>query len=109
MVKEAGSKRFNKSNKKCRDKIICPYKYENGIVKRYSEDFRNAENIFNFYQQKLKLRKADEKAQWFQYGRSWAIIRGFSEKLIIPVAITKSVTSYEAAREAISYAGYFIK
>lgn len=116
LVREAVStKSFNKrKTKKQIDMIIFPYKYENGKTTRYSKEefntlFPKCCEYMLQYKIGLKDRKADEKAEWFEYGRSQAISKVYGEKLIIPMVITNSVTVYKASEKSIPYAGYFIK
>lgn len=58
---------------------------------------------------RIEKRKSDEKAQWFEYGRSQAISKVLGEKLIIPMVITNKVSICKAEYNQIPYAGYFIK
>ena len=95
-------------------KIIFPYKMVDGKVVHYSEEeFRNQypcawNYLYRFYGD-LGKRKADEKAKWFEYGRSQALSEVFGKKLVIPMVITNSTKTYIAEKNAIPYAGYFIK
>lgn len=96
------------------DKIIFPYKSDNGQREDYTEEefrkkFPEATQYLLQFSEKLKKRKADQKAFWFQYGRSQAVTKIFGEKLIIPMVITKKIHVYEAGADAVPYAGYFIK
>lgn len=94
-------------------RIIFPYKIRNGKIARYSkEEFREQypfawEYLFQFYDDLMK-RKADEKAEWFEYGRSQALREIFGEKLVMPMVITNTARVYIAEKEAVPYAGYFI-
>lgn len=113
LVRDAASiKSLNK--KKKRDKIIFPYKIINGQRQDYtSEEFEKnfpcATSYLKQFIKELTDRKADKKAEWFQYGRSQAITKVLGEKLIIPMVITQKVHTYKAGVDAIPYAGYFIK
>lgn len=113
LIREAAStKSYNKKDKM--DKIIFPYKSDNGQREDYTEEefrekFPEATQYLLQFSEKLKKRKADQKAFWFQYGRSQAVTKIFGEKLIIPMVITKKIHVYEAGADAVPYAGYFIK
>lgn len=94
-------------------RIIFPYKVADGKVVHYSEDeFKNQypcawSYLYQFYDA-LGKRKADEKAKWFEYGRSQALAEVFRKKLVIPMVITNSTETHIAEKDAIPYAGYFI-
>ena len=113
LVKDAVStKSLNKKHQ--RDKIIFPYQIINDQKIDYTEDefrakFPGATEYFEQFKEALKARKADKNAKWFQYGRSQAVTKVEGEKLIIPMVITQMVHVYEAGKDAIPYAGYFIK
>lgn len=116
LVKNAAStKSLNKRRKRnAVDKIIFPYQYKGGKIFHYQKS--EFEKLFPFgseylrqFEQELVKRKADQNAQWFEYGRSQAITKVFGEKLVLPMVITKSVTIYAVEEEEIPYAGYFIK
>ena len=111
LVRDAAS---TKSLKKRRDKIIFPYQIVEGkrvdyTEKEFIKKFPKATDYFKQFKEALRNRKADENTKWFQYGRSQAITKVEGEKIIIPMVITKKVHAYRAGREAIPYAGYFIK
>lgn len=95
-------------------RIIFPYKMAAGKVTRYAEgEFKNQylctwNYLYQFYGDLCK-RNADEKAEWFEYGRSQALADVFGEKLIMPMVITNSTKTYIVGQNAIPYAGYFIK
>lgn len=95
------------------NRIIFPYKLENGKIIHYSEEeFKGQypcawEYLYQFYDDLIK-RKADEKAKWFEYGRSQALADFLGKKLVIPMVITNSTKTYIAEQNAIPYAGYFI-
>lgn len=116
LVKDAAStKSFNRRRDKyIVDKIIFPYQNINGSVVRYQEQeferlFPQGSKYLQQFEKDLRKRKADEKALWFEYGRSQAIAKVFGQKLILPMVITKSVSVYWGKEEEIPYAGYFIK
>ncbi len=114
LVKNAVSTKSIIKKGKCKDKIIFPYKIVNGEKRDYTEEefeslFPYATEYLRQYAAKLRERKADKKALWFQYGRSQAVAHVWGEKLIIPMVITKRITVYKAGTDEIPYAGYFIK
>jgi len=94
-------------------KIIFPYKMTDGKIAHYTEEeFKDQypcawKYLYQFYSD-LEKRKADEKAKWFEYGRSQALAEVFREKLVIPMVITNSTNAYLAGQNTIPYAGYFI-
>ena len=113
LVKDAVStKSLNKKQQK--DKIIFPYQIKNGQKIDYTEDefrvrFPGATEYFKQFKDELNARKADKNAKWFQYGRSQAVTKVEGEKLIIPMVITQMVNVHKAGKDAVPYAGYFIK
>lgn len=96
------------------NRIIFPYRLMDGKIVHYSEEEFKAlypcawEYLHRFYDD-LMNRKADEKAQWFEYGRSQALADLTGEKLVMPMVITNSTRTYLAEHTAVPYAGYFIK
>lgn len=94
-------------------RIIFPYKVVHGKIVHYTEDeFKSQypyawKYLYQFYSD-LGKRKSDEKAKWFEYGRSQALAEVFGKKLVIPMVITNSTKTYIAEKDAIPYAGYFI-
>lgn len=115
LVRDAAStKSLNKKNKDKKDKIIFPYRIIKGKKIGYSKE--EFEERFPFatayllqFKEKLDKRKADENANWFEYGRSQAVLKVFGKKLVIPMVVTQKVHAYEADEQSIPYAGYFIK
>lgn len=117
LVRDAAStkslNKVGKTNKKT-DKIIFPYKVVDGKRVGYSkeefeEQFPCATEYLYQFEKKLSDRKADKNAQWFEYGRSQAVLKVFGKKLVIPMVITQKIHVYEAGEQSIPYAGYFIK
>lgn len=116
LVKNAAStKSFNKRrDRNIVDKIIFPYKHIDGAVFRFRIDefeqmFPYGSKYLQQFEEELDKRKVDQRAFWFEYGRSQAITKVFGKKLILPMVITKSVSVYLADDEEIPYAGYFIR
>lgn len=94
-------------------RIIFPYRVENGEIIHFSDtEFKNtypeAWRHLDRYRTELKNRKADEKAQWFEYGRNQALSEIGKEKLIFPMVITRSTQAYIAGADTVPCAGYFI-
>lgn len=94
-------------------RIIFPYKLINGKIVHFAEEeFKNqypcAWKYLNQFYSDLGKRKADEKAKWFEYGRSQALAEVFKRKLVLPMVITNSTQTYIAGKNVIPYAGYFI-
>ena len=103
-----------KSVKKRDEKIIFPYKLcSKGYIKyeqkEFEEKFPEAYKYLKSFYDKLNKRKSDEKAQWFEYGRSQAIAEIKGEKLIFPMVFTNKVKVYKCNSNAVPYAGYFLK
>jgi methylase of polypeptide subunit release factors len=99
---------------KKKDKIIFPYKLTSKGYEKYEEDdflklYPEAYKYMNSFSDKLKERKADKFAKWYEYGRSQAIGEINGEKLILPMVITQRVKLYMAGKKTVPYAGYFIK
>lgn len=94
-------------------RIIFPYKLKKGKIVHYTEEeFENqypkACSYLHQFDDDLDKRKSDEKAKWFEYGRSQALADVFNQKLIIPMVITHSTRTYIAGKKTIPFAGYFI-
>ena len=110
-VSTKSSRAFKKGRRET--KIIFPYKMTDGKIIHYAEEEFKAQYpcawmyLYQFYSD-LGKRKADEKAKWFEYGRSQALAEVFGEKLVIPMVITNSTGAYLAGEDTIPYAGYFI-
>ncbi|RGW33299.1 SAM-dependent methyltransferase, partial [Agathobacter rectalis] len=75
----------------------------------FEEKFPEAYKYLKSFYDKLNKRKSDEKAQWFEYGRSQAIAEIKGEKLIFPMVFTNKVKVYKCNSNAVPYAGYFLK
>lgn len=93
--------------------IIFPYKIENKKIGKYTEkDFNQlypyACQYLRYFIEKLKCRKSDKNALWFEYGRSQALNELWNEKLVLPMVITRQAKVYWADECTIPYAGYFI-
>lgn len=110
------TKSINKSIKNVgkQELIIFPYQYRKGKIihmnaKEFMEKYPGAYQYLKGYGDKLKQRKKDRNAEWFEYGRSQAITRVFGRKLVMPMVITGSVNVNYGKCKEIPYAGYFIR
>jgi len=94
------------------EKIIFPYKFNNGIIRLSENDFiREFPNGYEYllrFKDELKNRDSDLSAKWFEYGRSQAIGNMNQEKLLISTVITEKVNTYYLEIENIPYAGMYI-
>lgn len=111
VIRETATPRSLKYGKQ--EKIIFPYYYENKQLKRYSEKefldlFPGAYEYLYDFHEKLAERKSDDKAEWFEYGRSQALSGLNKEKLLISTVITTDVCVYRLEKECIPYAGMYI-
>lgn len=93
--------------------IIFPYKKEKMEICKFSEKeferlYPHAYKYLRRFKEKLKNRKSDKNAQWFEYGRSQALKELWKEKLILPMVITRQARAYWADECTVPYAGYFI-
>lgn len=93
--------------------IIFPYKIEDKKISKYTENefvqlYPYACRYLSRFIDKLKDRKSDKNAQWFEYGRSQALNELWKEKLVLPMVITRQARVYWADECAIPYAGYFV-
>ena len=93
--------------------IIFPYISENGVITRYSEaDYRQKFPLTYIYlltfKEQLEKRAADEKALWFEYGRSQALSHINAEQLLISSVITDAVKVYEIGKDEVPYSGIYI-
>lgn len=100
-------------NSKTEEKIIFPYYFENGELKRYTEEemktkFPYAYEYLEAHKDKLLKRRADDSAKWYEYGRSQAISQSNKRKLLLSTVITKEVKVYELENETIPYSGIYI-
>lgn len=111
VLREAVSPKTLRYKKK--KKIIFPYTYDKDILQRYPEElfevqFPNTANHLKQYSEKLAARNSDEKATWFEYGRSQALAHLNREKLLVSTIITNTVEVYKTGAETIPYSGIYI-
>lgn len=93
--------------------IIFPYYYSDGKLKRYDdktykERFPFAYAYLESKKERLNKRDADKNAQWFEYGRSQALIHINQEKLLLSTVITGRVRVYLLDSDEVPYSGLFI-
>ena len=93
--------------------IIFPYTFNGDELVRYSEEafltqFPYATAHLNKNREKLDKRAKDEKALWFEYGRSQAISHMNQRKLLISTLVTGKVKVYELDENTIPYTGIYI-
>lgn len=96
-----------------KEKIIFPYYYNRGVVKRFSEDY--FEHVFSDvcyhlknFESGLKQRKSDKNVKWFEYGRSQALNDMNQKKLLISIVVTGKVKVYMLSKNVIPYSGIYI-
>ncbi|KUO63248.1 MAG: hypothetical protein APF84_01780 [Gracilibacter sp. BRH_c7a] len=99
---------------KTTDYIIFPYYYnKDGTVGRYDEKtFRERfpkayQYLFNS-KEDLEKRNADDKAKWFEYGRSQALSHINQKKLMVSSIITGNVHIYELDQKEVPFSGMYI-
>lgn len=111
-IKSIRKRNSKGNNKKKQDLIIFPYKcsekIEHYTEKEFDELYPECKKHLTKHKDKLTERDKEEKALWFEYGRSQAINFVINDKLIMPMVITKHLTVYEGEKSDIPYAGYFI-
>lgn len=93
------------------EKIIFPYAYDEGILKKYSTEefekyFPKAYLYLKDNFDALNKRKSDGK--WFEYGRSQGLQFLNQKKLMISSVITEKVRVYELDEKTIPYSGFYI-
>lgn len=97
-----------------RELIIFPYLCdEAGKLVRIPETefavrYPNVTRHLLKFEDKLKNRKSDRNANWFEYGRSQAITHMNQKKLVISTVISGSVKTYKVDKSTIPYAGIMI-
>ena len=95
--------------------IIFPYcRDENNNIVHYQEEefeekFPGVTSYLKLFTKELQERKADKNSKWFEYGRSQAINGIYCDKLIMPMVVTKQNRVYEATKEEVPFAGYYIR
>lgn len=98
---------------KKKQKIIFPYKYENGLIQHYSEEefvslYPHTVNHLQAYFDKLENRASDKRALWFEYGRTQALAHINEEKLLLSTVITHSIDVYKINAYSVPFSGIYI-
>lgn len=111
MVRDTATPRSLRYKKN--EKIIFPYTYENGHLVRFDEGifestYPETAAYLNDFRDGLDKRQKDEKAKWYEYGRSQALLGLDSDKLLISTVITDNIVVYKLTRKCIPYAGMYI-
>lgn len=96
-----------------KQRIIFPYQYQNGKLERYNEDDIKAQFPLAYAyliskKKTLDERDSDDKAKWYEYGRSQALLHLNCEKLLMSTIITHKVRVYKLDTETIPYSGLYI-
>lgn len=107
----ASPKKLAKGKK---EKIIFPYDIkEEKIVrykpKKFEEKYKYTCEYLHKFNDKLKKRKSDKNAEWYEYGRSQALESIAKPKLLISTVITKEVRPYILSAGTIPYSGIYIQ
>lgn len=92
-------------------KIIFPYFYQEGKLKKYEDferKFPNATKHLYGFRKDLDDRDSDKSAKWYEYGRSQALAHLDSEKLLVSTIITNNVEIYQLDKTTIPYSGIYI-
>lgn len=94
------------------EKIIFPYYYEDGKLKKLPKDidkiYPGVYKYLNKFKKELDLRKKDESAKWFEYGRSQALAHLNQEKLLLSTIISNGVIINKLDSKVIPYSGIVI-
>lgn len=111
VVRDTDTPRTIRYEKK--EKIIFPYKYdENGIVhysiEEFEERYPGATEYLMSFRAELDERKKDDKALWFEYGRTQALNNLNCSKLLMSTVITNNVEVSKISQDSIPYAGIYI-
>ena len=94
--------------------IIFPYREDdNGTISHYTLDemysfFPCAMKYLEQNKEDLLERDSDNNAEWFEYGRSQALQRLHSSKLLISTVISEDTNTYLLGPGQVPYAGLFI-
>lgn len=112
LLREAVSPRGLNYGKK--EYIIFPYYYaENGVLQKYSdsefrEKFPCAVKYLLQFEKRLNDRNHDKGINWFEYGRSQALLHLNQDKLLISTLITGTVKVASLDKNAIPTSGLYI-
>ena len=110
-VRKCASPRSLTLNRK--EYIIFPYYYDShGEVNKYGDDFEkkfpNTIKYLERFKDKLLKRKADNSANWFEYGRSQALSHINQDKLLISTLVSRKVRVNRLNADVVTYSGIVI-
>ena len=91
--------------------IIFPYRYNNGlkkIGKNFCNEFPHAYEYLEKYRDELEKSNKDSGALWFEYGRSQALTKINTEKLLISPIVSNKVNVTKLNQLYIPYSGIVI-
>lgn len=93
--------------------IIFPYKNVNGEISHFDPEefekrFPQIASYLKNNKEELDKRDSDDKAHWFEYGRSQALEFVCKKKLLLSTVITGTVKVYELDEKTISYSGMMV-
>lgn len=111
MAHTAASPRSRRTNRNY--KIIFPYKIDGKNIARIKEeDFKVQYPCTYQYLLKkkndLQNRTLDKRTNWYEYGRSQALLSIGSEKILIPMVLSSKLITYREEADTIPFAGYYI-
>lgn len=111
LVRPAVSKKRGKASRE--PAIIFPYYFKDGQIRHYGEKefgekFPYAVSHLMRYREELEKRAADKNASWFEYGRSQAITKICTEKLVMPSIVSSRVNVTLEDKDVIPCAGFFV-
>lgn len=93
--------------------VIFPYYYSADGLQRYNEDefckkFPFAANYLRQFEKKLNERKSDKGINWFEYGRSQALMHLNQPKVLISTLVTGKVKVKMLGKDTIPTSGIYI-
>lgn len=111
ILRKASSPKGEAKGKK--EYIIFPYRYEDGKVLNYSTEefeffFPECSKYLKDKKELLLKRDTDNKAKWFDYGRSQALEHINQEKLLVSSIVTGEVKLYKLNKDTVPYSGFYI-
>lgn len=111
VLMKAVSPRAMNNNKK--ELIIFPYYYaEDGLnkysLKQFEQKYPEATLYLKSHKEALDRRNSDRGAQWFEYGRSQALLHLDQDKLLISTLVTGRARVYMLERDIIPTSGIYI-
>lgn len=100
-------------NNKKQELILFPYYYtKEGLqrlsIEQFEEGYPGACAYLSCHRQALARRNSDKGIQWFEYGRSQALMHLNQDKLLISTLITGRAKVYMLGREIIPTSGIYI-